>query len=105
MDGKVYILNADDGVFITVIDLGSSISSSPVVASDKVFIATEEGNLYYIDTSSNQARQLPDLGGRVSAPFTTSDGVVYVHTYKEEIIYALNAENGAIIWNSTISNQ
>ena len=97
MDGKIYVLDtADSGASITIINLESAISSSPVVAGDKIFIATEDGNLYYIDTSNNQAIQLPDLEGGVSAPFTTGDGIVYVHTYKDEIVYAISAETGEV---------
>ena len=103
MDGMVYVLDAGSGNLITALDLGSSISSSPAVADDKVFIATEEGRVYYIDTNSHQTRELPVLGGIITAPLTASDGVVYVHAQEDEALYALNAETGAIIWNTPIN--
>jgi outer membrane protein assembly factor BamB len=103
MDGMVYVFDAGSGNLITALDLGSSISSSPAVADDKVFIATEEGRVYYIDTNGNQTRELPVLGGIITAPLTASDGVVYVHAFKDEVIYAINAETGVIIWNTPIS--
>ncbi len=103
MDGMVYVLDAGSGNLITALDLGSSISSSPAVADDKVFIATEEGRVYYINTNNHQTRELPVLEGGITAPLTASDGVVYVHAFKDEVIYAINAETGVIIWNTPIS--
>lgn len=61
LDGRVYIFDADSGDQIKVIDLGSPISSSPVVAGSKVIVATAEGKLYSIDTASYQENLLTNL--------------------------------------------
>ncbi len=103
MDGRVYVLNAQSGAMIATIDLGSPISSSPVAAEGKVIVATEEGKLYSIDTTSNQSTELRTLAGKVSAPITISNGVVYVHVQEDEAIYAINSETGAVLWNTPVS--
>ncbi len=103
MDGRVYVLNAQSGAMITTIDLGSPISSSPVAAEGKVIVATEDGKLYSIDTTSNQSTEMRTLAGKVSAPITISNGVVYVHVQEDEAIYAIDSETGTVLWNTPVS--
>ena len=102
MDGRVYVLDAESGVLITVLDLGNPISSSPVVVEGRVIIASEEGKIYSIDTGNNQSIELRALGS-VSAPLAASDGIVYVHVQQDEAIYAIDAETGAVSWNTPIN--
>lgn len=104
-DGRVYVIDTQNGSLITVIELGSAVSSTPVAADDKVFIATEDGGLFYIDTNNNSKMSLPQLGGKVTAPLFAGEGVVYVHAIENEIIYKLNAETGASLWNVPISSE
>jgi outer membrane protein assembly factor BamB len=102
LDGKVYILNAEVGGEVAdAVDLGSPISSSPVLAGSSVIIASEEGKVYALDTTSNQIKLLADLGEAIYAPLSTSDGVVYVYTGSQNL-YALNAESGATLWSLSI---
>jgi outer membrane protein assembly factor BamB len=102
LDGKVYILNAEVGGEVAdAVDLGSPISSSPVLAGSSVIIASEEGKVYALDTTSNQIKLLADLGEAIYAPLSTSDGVVYVYTSSQNL-YALNAESGATLWSLSI---
>jgi len=48
---------------------------------------------------------LPQLGGKVTAPLFAGEGVVYVHAIENEIVYKLNAETGASLWNVPISSE
>jgi len=104
-DGRVYVIDAEDGSPITEIELGSAVSSTPVVAGNKVFIATEDGILFKINTDNNSSEEKYTLGGKVTAPLVADEGVVYVHTIENEIIYKLNAETGVSLWNVPISNE
>ena len=66
LDGKVYILNAETGTEKAgPIDLGSPISSSPVLVGKSVIIAVEEGIISALDTDNNQVRQLSDMEEKV----------------------------------------
>ncbi|MBA7712304.1 Outer membrane protein assembly factor BamB [subsurface metagenome] len=105
LDGKIYILNAENGAKIAEFDLGSPVSSSPVLVDSSIIIASEEGRVYALDTSRNQIKQLTDLKERVNAPLSASDGVVYVHTQKEDTLYALNAQTGARLWSIPLSSE
>jgi outer membrane protein assembly factor BamB len=105
MDGGVYVLDADSGGLVKVIDLGGAISSTPVVVGDKVFVATEEGKIFAIDTASLQQAELKDLGVRIVAPLAAANGVIYVHTQEEETIYALDIETGAVLWDTPLDSE
>ena len=95
LDGKVYVLDAESGrEVVDAIDLGSPVSSSPVLVDDLLIIASEEGKLYSLDTINNQVKQLADLAVRVYAPLSASDGMVYIHTEKNTL-HAMDVQTGA----------
>jgi outer membrane protein assembly factor BamB len=101
LDGKVYALDAESGAKVADFDLGSPISSSPVLVGSEIIIASEEGKVSAIDTDSNQIRLLSELGEAVHAPLCTSEGVVYVYTISQNL-YALNVESGVKLWSLAI---
>jgi len=106
LDGKVYILDAESGrELVSAIDLGSPVCSSPVLVDSSIIIASEAGQVYTIDTRSNQESLLVDVKElaaeelTVRAPLYASNGVVYIHTQKKETLYALNAQTETILWS------
>jgi len=108
LDGKVYMFDAQTGSETTgAVDLGSPISSAPVVVGNKVIIATEEGNVYSLDTGSKQLSPLVNVGDngqKVLAPLSASDGIVYVkaQTSSEDRLYAVNVETQATLWSQSL---
>ncbi|HEX78725.1 MAG TPA: PQQ-binding-like beta-propeller repeat protein [Dehalococcoidia bacterium] len=100
MDGKVYVIDAGSGGLVTAIDLGAAISSTPVAVGDEVFVATEEGRVYSINTTSLNQEIMRDLELRIIAPLAVDDNIVYIHTQEKEAIYAMNSETGTIIWDT-----
>lgn len=111
LDGKVYILDAKSGREVAgAVELGSPISSSPVVVDGKVIIASREGRVYSLDTSNHQLRLLFDVGDdgeEIYAPLCASDGVVYIHAQssKQDTLYALNAQTGVTLWRLSLSSE
>ena len=112
IDGKVYLLDAASGREVApAIDLGSPIVSSPVLVDGRVIVASQEGKIYSLDTSSNQLSALFDLGDdkeEIYAPLSTSDGVVYIHaqTSKHDTLYAVEVKTGIEAWRSvTLSSE
>lgn len=106
LDGKVYILDAESGhELVGVIDLGNPVSSSPVLVDGSIIIASEEGRVYSLDTTNNQVKPLADVKEKVDAPLWASNGVVYIHTQEHEILYALNAQTGAELWNISLNSE
>ncbi len=106
LDGKVYILDAQSGQEVgEAVDLGSPISSGPVVVEDKVIIASQEGNVYSLDTTNNQANLLfsvGDNGQEIYAPLCVGGGVIYIHaqTPKQDTLYAVEADTRLEVWNA-----
>lgn len=95
LDGKVYVLDAENGrEVVDAIDLGSPVSSSPVLVDDLLIIASEEGKLYSLDTITNQIKQLADLAARVYAPLSANGWMVFVHTEKNTL-HAVDIQTGA----------
>jgi len=83
LDGKVYILNAETGdEVMDAIDMGSPVSSSPVLVDDTIIVASEDGQVWTIATGSNEKRLLVDLEEKIYAPLCADEGVVYIHTQK-----------------------
>jgi outer membrane protein assembly factor BamB len=102
LDGKVYILDAKTGGEVAgAIDLGSPVSSSPVLVGSEIIVASEEGKVFAVDTGSNQRRLLTELEETINTTLCASDSVVYVYTGSQNL-YALNAESGAKLWSLTI---
>jgi outer membrane protein assembly factor BamB len=95
LDGKVYVLDAETGdEIIDAFDLGSPVSSSPVVVDGSVIFASQKGVIYAINTSSNEIRQLADVGKNVYGPLLANEGVVYVHT-QDLTLHPIDASTGA----------
>jgi len=105
LDDKVYVLNAETGdEAVSPFDLGSPVCSWPVLVDGAVIIASEDGRIWAIDTSNNQQSELVNLEEKIYAPLCASNGVVYIHTQKDETLYALNAEEKVILWSIPLSS-
>lgn len=107
LDGKVYILDARTGSkVVDAVDLNSPISSSPVLVNNSLIIASEEGKIYSLDTKTNQLTPLAEMEKvKIHAPLSASEEVVFVHTQKDETLYALNAQTGETLWKLTLSSK
>jgi eukaryotic-like serine/threonine-protein kinase len=76
------------------------LSSSPAVVGDMVYVGSDDGNLYALNTSTGSRLWNRNLGDfPVNSPAVVS-GVVYASVW-EGRDYALNASTGAIIWNAS----
>jgi len=104
LDGKVYILDAESGhELIGAIDLGSPVSSSPVLIDGSIVIVSEGGEVYSIN--NNQKRELRNLEEKVNAPLCAGNGAVYVHAQEKDTLYKLDAQTGAELWNISLNSE
>jgi outer membrane protein assembly factor BamB len=103
LDGKVYAVKTQDGALVTTFDLGTEISSSPVVVDGKVVVATQDAKIYSLDASGTKSQILVvDLRIKdsnqskltVSASLSASGGIVFIHGFNSEKIYALDMTTG-----------
>lgn len=97
LDGKVYVFNEGNGTAVNKFDLGSPVSSSPVVVGDSVIVVTQEGKVYSV-TANNEPRLLTSIE-QTSAPLYANSGVVFVHTLGKETLYALDGQTGVRQWS------
>ncbi len=117
LDGKVYILNAENGSEVaSAVALGSPINSAPIVVGDAVIIATEQGKVYSLDTTSQQKRQpiidvreeigdIPkNIDRKIYSPLSAENGIVYIkaQTSSEDALYAVNVETQATLWSQSL---
>ena len=95
LDGKVYALDAKKGPDeVGEFNLGSAVSSSPVVANNSIVFASQQGMIYAIDAGSNQLKQLAELEENIYGPLTASEGIVYIHT-QDLTLHPVDVSNGA----------
>ncbi len=96
LDGKVYALDAEKGPEEEVkeFDLGSPVSSSPVVANNSIVFASQQGMIYAIDADSNKLRPLAELEENIYGPLCASEGVVYIHT-QDLTLHPVDVNSGA----------
>lgn len=103
MDGIIYVLNGSNGELSQTIDLDEAIATSPVFAGDHMVVATKEGKIYSIDTTSYQKIELRNINSELVAPLGVSGNTVFAHSVKEKMVYALNGETGALLWSTTLN--
>jgi len=111
LDGKVYALDAETGTPIAEFDLGGPISSSPVLVDGLIIVATENGDVYSLDTADNHQTllvHLEDVVGekvyeeKVQAPLFAGDSTVYTHTFRDNL-YAINVQTGEELWKKSLT--
>jgi outer membrane protein assembly factor BamB len=118
-DGNVYALNADNGTKIWNHTISSAIGwnyfyetpeaigSSPAVANNIVYIASDDGNIYALNAANGNKLWNYTINSSTLTirqpwpPFVSSpaveDGAVYVGS--GDNIYALNATSGNELWS------
>lgn len=100
--GAVTALNSSTGSLIWRISLSGNGGGSPIVVDDTVYIS-ESGYVYALnaqDGTLRWSRDLQYLSNTDNSP-AVADGILYI-SCQSDLFYALDAETGASIWNSTI---
>ncbi len=105
LDGKVYVVDAKSGDKVAELELESPIASSPVLVDGSIIFASQEGQVWAVDTGSNSKRLLVDLKEKIYAPLCASKGVIYIHTQKKDTVYALNPQTGVALWNLSLGSR
>lgn len=104
LDGMVYIIDAETGREVAQpVELDSPIISSPVLVNDRIIIASQEGQVYSLDTTSNRTGSpiyRVDENEEIHAPLVSSRGVVYIHAQSsdEDTLYAVDIETRQEVW-------
>ena len=77
--------------------------SSPAVANGYVFVGSNEGAVYCLNSSNGELVWYYPSGSAVESSPAIDNGRVYIGSYDGNV-YALNATSGAKLWNSTIGS-
>ena len=105
LDGKVYILDAESGYEVAdAVDLGSPISSSPVLVNSSIIFASQQGVIYALNTGSNELKRLAELEQDIYGPLYASEGIVYIHT-QDLTLHRVNANTGAILMSVSLKSK
>ena len=98
-DGKVYCLDAYNGIQLWNYTTGGT-DSSPAVADGKVYIGSYDAKVFCLDALTGvQIWNYTTIDTVTSSP-TIVDGRVYVGSFGARV-YCLDAMTGAHIWNRT----
>jgi outer membrane protein assembly factor BamB len=54
MDGKLYLVSLKDGKEISSYEVGEAISSTPALASGRIYVGCEDGKVYAFSTGSKK---------------------------------------------------
>ena len=76
-------------------EIGSPVSSSPVIINSSIILASRDGVVYTIDTSRNELKQLAEIEEEIYGPLCASEGVVYIHT-QDLTLHRVNTTTGAV---------
>jgi outer membrane protein assembly factor BamB len=91
---------ADGVLFIPVINLPTTYTADGIVDADTVDLAAGMGELAAFDVATGAVLWSRQFNSPVTGGATVVGDLVFVHTYLDGI-YALQRENGAMIWQYT----
>lgn len=79
---------------------GGAVVSSPSVVDDKVYVGSNDKNLYCLDALTGRLVWNFTTGFRIKSSPAVANGKVYVGP-DDGYVYCLDAENGNLLWNSS----
>jgi outer membrane protein assembly factor BamB len=101
LNGNLYAFNAGDGTEIWQVaadKLDGKIVGSPLVIEQDIYIGTESGKLFNLDTSGNIKWTQTLTGKLYTSPVAAGDLILAAATGSEELLTAFNRE-GAKQWS------
>ena len=65
-----------------------------MLVNNQLFVTTEAGAVYSLDTTSNQQKLLVDLGDKVYSSLAATGGKIYIHSSSDKL-YEIDIVTGA----------
>lgn len=101
LNGFFYAVDADTGQQIwqlTPEKLDGEIVGTPLVVDDTIYVTSQEGTLFFLDTSGNVLRNIT-VGGKIyTSPKTANDLILVSPVDTDELLVAYS-EDGAKQWS------
>ncbi len=82
---------------------GGEIWSSPAIAGGKVYVGSNDYNVYCLNATTGTKIWNYTTGDAITASPAVVGGKVYIGSHDKKF-YALNASNGNLIWNVTLDS-
>jgi outer membrane protein assembly factor BamB len=109
-DGYIYCLNADTGEEIWKTNAGGLFDkimmpqelqsrSSPIIVGNRLYAGALDGKVYCLSTSDGKVLWTYQTGDPIGGSPAYSDGVIFIAS-TDTFMYALDATNGDLIWQS-----
>ncbi|MDZ4247200.1 MAG: PQQ-binding-like beta-propeller repeat protein [Dehalococcoidia bacterium] len=96
-DKNVYGINALTGQKIWEFGTQGSVRASPVISGNTVIVASEDNNIYFLQSNTGSQIRLIPMNSPVLSNMTVDAGFVYVHT-REGLLSAIDIEKGTRVW-------
>jgi eukaryotic-like serine/threonine-protein kinase len=98
-DGRVRVLDRDDGHVVWSRPIGSAIESSPVVRYDIDYFGTRNGRVYALNLSTRRLRWVYSSGAKITASLSLAGRTAYFGNYAGRVA-ALDTRTGRARWRS-----
>jgi outer membrane protein assembly factor BamB/FtsZ-binding cell division protein ZapB len=108
LGSSVYALNHLTGDIKWHSIVSYYVTTTPVIAYGKVFVASTDGYLYSLDQNTGELVWKYPLVERVILPLgglAAADYKIYVSTVNPALLYCLNGTNGELIWHINMGNR
>ena len=100
INGIVYAVSKE-GEKLWHTKLGGGVETTPAVAFGKVFVGSDDGNLYVLNATSGELLWKYSTEGPITAsPIVSINEIVYIGS-RDGKIYALKTENGDLVWSDS----
>ncbi len=98
-DGKLYKLNAQNGAVSSTFTSGSKIRKTPLLVGGFIYITTDAGNLYKVNTATMQSVWTYSAGSRSDTPpsYSASRDVIVFAT-NNLFVHAVTNSTGTLKW-------
>jgi len=104
-NGKFTLLDATTGELKRMVDLRGAIDMAPLLAGDRVFVGSQSGVFYALDSSTLTQRWAYDAGAALiaSPAFSENHGGMVILLAEDRTVHALSANTGKLLWRVTVN--
>ena len=97
LSGRAATVLGDQLELLWSVETGGAITSSPVVAGQRVYVGSDDQKLWCVDFESGEALWTFETEDMIEAPPLVAEGKVFVGS-SDFFLYAVDAESGELAW-------
>jgi outer membrane protein assembly factor BamB len=104
MDGRVVVLDRNNGRALWTWSTGSAIESSPVVVKGIDYFGAANGRVYALDLRTHRLRWSRSLGAKITSSAAIAGGRLFIGDYAGRL-WALSPRTGATRWVGQVNGK